>query len=272
MILDNLTRALKTQNWLAAGIEFVIVVCGLFVGLQLQNWNEARLNRVEAVRVEQEALTRLLAEAEINVAELRSEQLFFRSLGAYREAFAAYLSPAIDVAPDEAVLRIGHRAMTFSRPIRLADTVFDELSADGGLRAIQDPEIRADLAQFRSAAEFYRGTITGESPDLNAVRERLFPHARLVFDPDGAEDFSMRERFRYVIDWEAMRADPRAVEAVNRALSVQILYVDRLDSLLADGERVCERLAAALDRACEPPAVSEDWVEDLPEFTSEPVP
>lgn len=272
MILDNLSRALKTQNWLAAGIEFVIVVCGLFVGLQLQNWNEDRLNRLEQARIEQEALTRLLAEAELNVAELRSEQLFFRTLSAYREAFAAHLSAAVEAEHDEAVLRIGHRAMTFARPVRLADSVFDELRADGAMRTISDPEIRSELARFRSTADFYRSTLQGESPDLDALRDRLFPHARLVFDPARAEGFAMRDRFRYEIDWEALRGDPLAVEAVNRALSVQVLHADRLDELLADGERVCALLAEALDRTCMPAPISEDWVDELPDLAPEHVP
>lgn len=38
-------RQLKRQDWMAVAIEFVIVVFGVFVGLQVSEWNQARLDR-----------------------------------------------------------------------------------------------------------------------------------------------------------------------------------------------------------------------------------
>ena len=40
MILRRVMEHVRTQNWLAVGIDFVIVVVGVFVGIQLGNWNE----------------------------------------------------------------------------------------------------------------------------------------------------------------------------------------------------------------------------------------
>ena len=40
MLLRRITEHLKAQNWFA--IDFVIVVLGVFVGIQVSNWNEAR--------------------------------------------------------------------------------------------------------------------------------------------------------------------------------------------------------------------------------------
>ncbi len=41
MLLRRLTEHVRTQNWTAVGIDFVIVV----VGIQVSNWNEARADR-----------------------------------------------------------------------------------------------------------------------------------------------------------------------------------------------------------------------------------
>ncbi len=49
MILRRLTEHVKAQNWVAVGIDFAIVVIGVFVGIQVANWNEARVER-ELVR------------------------------------------------------------------------------------------------------------------------------------------------------------------------------------------------------------------------------
>ena len=43
MIYHSVVKALRRQNWTAIGIELLIVVIGVFVGTQVANWNQARL-------------------------------------------------------------------------------------------------------------------------------------------------------------------------------------------------------------------------------------
>lgn len=40
MILRRLTKHVKEQNWFAVALDFLIVVVGVFLGLQVSNWNE----------------------------------------------------------------------------------------------------------------------------------------------------------------------------------------------------------------------------------------
>ena len=47
MILRRITEHVKTQNWFAVAIDFLIVVVGVFIGLQVANWNDARQDRVD---------------------------------------------------------------------------------------------------------------------------------------------------------------------------------------------------------------------------------
>ena len=42
MILRRLSQSLKEQNWTAIVIEFVLLVLGVFLGIQVANWNEER--------------------------------------------------------------------------------------------------------------------------------------------------------------------------------------------------------------------------------------
>jgi len=37
MILRRITEHVKSQNWFAVAVEFVIVVAGVFMGLQVQD-------------------------------------------------------------------------------------------------------------------------------------------------------------------------------------------------------------------------------------------
>jgi len=48
MILRRLSQSLKTQNWTAIWIEFILLVAGVFLGIQVANWNEERNDDVRA--------------------------------------------------------------------------------------------------------------------------------------------------------------------------------------------------------------------------------
>ena len=53
MILRRLAAAFRRQDWFAAGLEIMIVVLGVFIGIQMANWNEALQERIEQRSVEQ---------------------------------------------------------------------------------------------------------------------------------------------------------------------------------------------------------------------------
>ena len=45
MIPRRLYEHVKTHNWFAVAIDFVIVVVGVFIGIQVANWNDERKER-----------------------------------------------------------------------------------------------------------------------------------------------------------------------------------------------------------------------------------
>ena len=48
MILRTLADALREQNWFTVALEVLIVVVGIFIGLQVDDWNSARIDRQRA--------------------------------------------------------------------------------------------------------------------------------------------------------------------------------------------------------------------------------
>ena len=42
MILRRIKAHVEKENWFAVFLDFCIVVVGVFIGLQVANWNEAR--------------------------------------------------------------------------------------------------------------------------------------------------------------------------------------------------------------------------------------
>jgi len=60
MLLRRVTKHVKDQNWFAVGIDFIIVVVGVFIGLQVANWNDAQASNAR----ETELLVELKSEIE----------------------------------------------------------------------------------------------------------------------------------------------------------------------------------------------------------------
>lgn len=48
MNLRRIIEHIKNQQWTAVAIDFVIVVVGVFVGIQVSNWNQARVTDQQA--------------------------------------------------------------------------------------------------------------------------------------------------------------------------------------------------------------------------------
>jgi hypothetical protein len=63
MIVRRLSTSIRKQDWFTVLIETLIVFLGVFLGIQLGNWNEARQNQSGLVS----AVERLKGEAELNL-------------------------------------------------------------------------------------------------------------------------------------------------------------------------------------------------------------
>ena len=48
MLLRRITEHVRAQNWIAIGIDFMIVVIGVFIGIQVANWNDLQEERIRA--------------------------------------------------------------------------------------------------------------------------------------------------------------------------------------------------------------------------------
>ena len=67
MILRRLATAFRKQDWFTVAVETLIVVFGVFIGLQVNNWNEAR----QDYAVERHLKAGLIADASVILDETR---------------------------------------------------------------------------------------------------------------------------------------------------------------------------------------------------------
>ena len=70
MILRSVTKHVKEQNWFAVVLDLVIVVFGVFIGIQVSNWNEKLVQEEVTSLLVQRLYGDLVNEHELMVNEL----------------------------------------------------------------------------------------------------------------------------------------------------------------------------------------------------------
>jgi hypothetical protein len=136
MILRSITKHVRDQNWFAVGIDFLIVIVGVFIGIQVANWNDAQRERVRAADYAQSLKLDLRAELEYSEGLID----YYRTTLSSGEIAYAGLTQAGGHS-DEVVLIHAYRASQFNFYERRRST-FDEIVNAGMLNLITDSELR----------------------------------------------------------------------------------------------------------------------------------
>lgn len=147
MILHRLTQHVKDQNWTAIGLEFLIVVLGVFLGLQASNWNDAARGRAkEAIVLEQLAEEFTSAVEEAKADKVSSEA----SMEATREVLRVIRNgkePEDKLAFLQVLAKAGGFASGPYEPATLT-----ELLSSGGLSELSSPGLRTALVQYHETS------------------------------------------------------------------------------------------------------------------------
>lgn len=149
MILRKLTIALKKQNWSTVLLEILIVVVGIYVGLQVDGWNETRKEKAK----EKVYLERLVRDIE------RDADLLSRSIQrADNRAADAILAmngladpTLLESDPCQFLASIGRVSQNFF-PVLYSHT-FTEIVSSGHLELIKSDALKDELGQYYTAHE-----------------------------------------------------------------------------------------------------------------------
>lgn len=167
MILGRITQHVKDQNWFAVGIDFFIVVIGVFIGIQVANWNEGRASKLDYLQ----ALDRAEAEISENIAFIDSEaKAIGSSLSIARAGFDALLSCSEEA---DAVQKI-NAAMVEIRGTRSVQTraaTVIELTTNPALLSEQSERVRKRFSDLR----FYQELASTTSDRFEPVAFKVWP-------------------------------------------------------------------------------------------------
>ena len=182
MFLRRMIEHVRRQHWTAIAIDLVIVVLGVFIGLQVDNWNDARR---EAKRGD-EYLGRIAADLAADIAEMELRLVFWRTVQGYGESAIQHAESGelVDGSAWKTVRAFYQASQLY--PYIPRDTTYQEMRSAGEIGLVRDPALPSALADYyvtgsSSQANFllkfepeYRKIVRGITPQ--AVTAHIWAH------------------------------------------------------------------------------------------------
>lgn len=163
MILQNISKAIREQNYYAVALEFVIVIAGVVIGFQINAWNEDRQERY----LEAEYLYRLEVELTAVIEDLNDAQ---RAIDAYFNWIGLFLEGIEEGDRDKAQAGSwGLNAITDVEMINLEPASLREMISAGDLTIIQDRDLRSNLASIPQLQSRSQASLQQMAADLTPV-------------------------------------------------------------------------------------------------------
>tara|TARA_R110001583_G_scaffold195515_1_gene374873 strand:- start:85653 stop:86381 length:729 start_codon:yes stop_codon:yes gene_type:complete len=173
MVLRRLTKHVKDQNWFAVGLDFLIVVIGVFVGMQVSNWNDAHQTQSERQLIETRLLSDFILMHDDVVRAAEGHEAVLESLHTLRHAIQrGEALPEEDAAIKHAL----GRGFSYQSSIHRSGT-FLELLSSGRMELISDEALRVELLRYDTRAQRVlfnlnqiRNYMHSNMPNLNAYK------------------------------------------------------------------------------------------------------
>ena len=165
MIFRRTIANLRAQNWTAIGIELAIVIVGVFIGLQVSNWNQAR--------IEQRATQRMVEELKPGLGNFidffETAKTYYATTGNYAEtAFSGWRNdPA--VSDEQFVISAYQASQIYTFGINAVN--WTQVFGGDQLSNIEDPQLRRGLANLMTLNFDMIDTPAIDTPYRQTVRQ-----------------------------------------------------------------------------------------------------
>ena len=196
MLFRRVSQHVKDQNWFAVWIDFMIVVFGVFIGLQVANWNAKQQDKSR----ETVLLAQLGDEFGAIIEQIEEEY----EIAQERLEATKYVVEIIDMEaePDTDKIKLALiRNMGLGR-VPSTSATYQQLVANGDLPLISNDKLRRHLIKYHD--EIDKNGFLFERT-LHTVSEFLSANQSITVDVN-APDFSDRNAQTVThIDWPELR-------------------------------------------------------------------
>jgi len=211
MFLKRLAKTFRKQDWASFAIEFLIVMLGVFLALQAEDWNQERKDR----NLEEAYISRLIDEAKTNIDILAQHEKIFEEKVEFILALPNLpLNEAFQQDPLEFMYQLDYS--TYVGIPNLRAETYQELESSGRLTLLRNSELRSAIAGIIND---YRSTQMVFTDQIGDYRRLLFQSlpGEAYYDYRINDKVSDSESIISAI--EAFRNDPAYVAAANAEIT-----------------------------------------------------
>lgn len=144
MILRRIASALRQQDWSTVGVEIIIVILGVFIGIQVANWNDARIDAGRAAAY----LERIVLDLEVDLATLADRKDFWHQVSRYGETGLRYAESGLAGDTSHWAVLLAYFQASQVAEFITTEATYDELRSAGDLELITNLDVRNELARY----------------------------------------------------------------------------------------------------------------------------
>ncbi len=227
MILRRVIKHVKNQEWTAVFLDFIIVVMGIFVGLQVTNWSASRSER----SLEQEYLERLLVDVELSISRTSNTRGYLVDHNKKAKLILDSLL-ACELAPENrddfanGLTRVGKVV-----PSAYIFGTLDEMQSAGKFSILRNSQLKDSLNALRVEAQYENSLILSIAarvgPSMAYIDAWVVVASDIEMGTNANIGWSDIE-----LDFETLCDDTKFRGALTMVRSITWLYIDWNDTAL----------------------------------------
>ena len=162
MLFRRVLLHVRQQNWFAVLLDFVIVVVGVFIGVQVANWNETQKQRT----LYHDAYQRVHQEVSNNIKSIRAVQNYYRKrLPAVQRVIETLRTCGADGGSIENIEATFPIVMNYSQ-ILLSVRDIELMLSNNSFLAFQHTELRTRLSELANYTRFYELELASKTAEM----------------------------------------------------------------------------------------------------------
>ena len=177
MLLRRITEHVKSQNWTAVGLDFIIVVVGVFIGIQVSNWNDARVENALA----ETYLARLHEDVTHDIEALTRRMEFWDEVIDYGELAIRYAESG-DLGKHSGwdVFVAFYQASQIWK-YSASDPTYEELKGGEQMALIRDNDLRQALVEYYEDLDRRAEDLYALNPEYRRIIRAKTPYEMQLY-------------------------------------------------------------------------------------------
>ncbi len=170
MILRRVIAHFRKQEWTAIFLDFLIVVVGVFIGIQVSNWNAEQNYR----RTARDYVVRIQGELAANKRDMAGRTEYFNRVKGHALRALEALDDPPETLGEEFIIDSYFASQTLRR--RISRSTYNELLSANEINTYIDRGLRQRLDEYYRAIEGSQDVFIEVPPYLETIRS-VMPHA-----------------------------------------------------------------------------------------------